>query len=212
MKYAFALMVMMLTGCTSVSGVIGAPNMLDVAPKDEAQLAYPTWGGEVVGEPQATPQQMEEPTTPRKMMPATTMKRVESLEDFLNRSQIQYQMLPGSHIMLQLTDSIQFKTGSAQVRGSSASWIRHLGHYLSYRPDIDLVIDGHADSSGSANFNDTLSQKRAEQVKRILQKANMPHSRIYTRGYGELAPACNNASYTGKACNRRVELTLIVTR
>jgi outer membrane protein OmpA-like peptidoglycan-associated protein len=86
-----------------------------------------------------------------------------------------------------------------------------VGSYLATQPGIDVVIDGHADSTGAPNFNDSLSLKRAKAVKQQLVRNKVPMHSIFTRGYGEYVPACSNTTREGKACNRRVEVLFIVS-
>ncbi|MGL0934792.1 OmpA family protein [Vibrio vulnificus] len=190
----------LLSGCANL---IVPPNMLDVAPKTNEELVYPEWGGEEVSPP---------PPSPQMMQAQKPQVQSDSLQSFLQRNAIQYQILPGDHIMIHLTETIHFKTGSAEVSPVSARWIGLLGNYLNQRSDVDIVIDGHADSTGATGFNNSLSERRAEEVKKQLLMSRVPESRVYTRGYGEYLPACSNTSINGRKCNRRVELMLIVTK
>ncbi|ELN6932252.1 OmpA family protein [Vibrio navarrensis] len=200
MRTSLSLLCILLSGCSSL---IAPPNMLDTAPKNEEALIYPDWGGEVKT-------QAEQPVT-REVTPKRSETR-ESLQAFLQRNRIEYQLLPGNHMMIHLTEIIHFKTASAEVSADSTRWIGLLGDYLSSREDIDIVIDGHADSTGTSGFNNSLSERRAEEVKKQLLMSQVPEHRVYTRGYGEYLPACSNRSINGRKCNRRVELTLIFTR
>ncbi len=113
--------------------------------------------------------------------------------------------------MVRLKDQVHFQTGSAQLSLQSIDWLRSLGHYLAGRTDVDVVIDGHADSTGTVSFNDTLSEKRAREVEKQLLATSIPRQRVFSRGFGEHVPQCSNATSRGKACNRRVELMLIVS-
>lgn len=177
--------------------------MLDTAPKTEEALIYPDWGGEVKAQP--------EPPVTREVTPKRSETR-ETLQAFLQRNRIEYQLLPGNHMMIHLSEIIHFKTASAEVSADSVQWIGLLGNYLSSRDDIDVVIDGHADSTGTSGFNNSLSERRADEVKKQLLMSRVPERRVYTRGYGEYLPACSNRSINGRKCNRRVELMLIVTQ
>lgn len=113
--------------------------------------------------------------------------------------------------MVKLKDTVKFETGSSQVSSNSQQWLSMMGSYLASEPSIDIVIDGHADSTGVANFNDRLSMNRAKAVKNTLVKNNVAMDSIFTRGYGEYVPACTNQTKVGKACNRRVEVLFIVS-
>ncbi|MEF1341674.1 OmpA family protein, partial [Vibrio rotiferianus] len=136
---------------------------------------------------------------------------VTSLEMYLDRNQIAHEVLAGENVMIRLKEKINFQFDSSRLSANSQSWIQNLGQYLSSRPDVDVVIDGHADSSGAESYNEGLSERRAKEVESQLLTM-IPRQRLFSRGFGELVPKCSNSSSIGKACNRRVELMLIVNQ
>jgi OOP family OmpA-OmpF porin len=71
--------------------------------------------------------------------------------------------------------------------------------------DIDLVLEGHTDSSGSDDYNMSLSDRRAKAVKaKLVSDYGIPADRVSAMGYGETQPAASNATDEGRARNRRV--------
>ncbi len=180
-------------------------NILDTAPRTNSELRHPEWGYAPTSYVSA-PRQTTQATSSMGKKPQGVM----SLEMFLNRHQIAHETISGEHLMIRLEEQVHFQTGSAKLSSQSQDWIRNLGHYLSGRTDVDVVIDGHADSTGAASFNDSLSEKRAREVEKQLLATSLPRQRVFSRGFGEYVPQCSNATSTGKACNRRVELMLIV--
>ncbi len=72
--------------------------------------------------------------------------------------------------------------------------------------DSLLVIDGHADSVGTDEYNQALSERRAAAVYQYLLDAGIDASRMTTRGYGEQQPVSSNATVQGRALNRRAEV------
>ncbi len=180
-------------------------NILDTAPRTNSELRHPEWGYAPTSYVSA-PRQTTQATSSMGKKPQGVM----SLEMFLNRHQIAHETISGEHLMIRLKEQVHFQTGSAKLSSQSQDWIRNLGHYLSDRTDVDVVIDGHADSTGAASFNDSLSEKRAREVEKQLLATSLPRQRVFSRGFGEYVPQCSNATSTGKACNRRVELMLIV--
>ncbi|MGB1319791.1 MAG: OmpA family protein [Vibrio gallaecicus] len=201
MKYLAIVFSLALTGCQ----VMQFESMLETAPKTNYDVLYPDWGAV---------QQPVQQNAPQKKTIANNYgshaSMGDSLEVFLRQHRIDYELLPGDHIMVKLSDHINFNTGSATPPNYN-QWLDILGDYLAKRTDIDVVIEGHTDNTGSDYINDPLSEKRAKQIKARLEKNNVLSSSIYTRGFGEYVPACNNQSSQGKACNRRVELMLIVS-
>ncbi|SUP36969.1 membrane protein [Vibrio owensii] len=205
MKHWFLVTCGFLAGCGSInSDMVPGGNMLDTAPRTNSELRHPEWG--YAKSYASTPRYVAQaPSTMGKKSQGVT-----SLEMFLNRHQIAHETISGDHLMVRLKEQVHFQTGSARLSSQSEDWLRNLGHYLAGRTDVDVVIDGHADSTGAATFNDSLSEKRAREVEKQLLATSLPRQRVFSRGFGEYVPQCSNATASGKACNRRVELMLIV--
>ncbi|MCZ6694542.1 MAG: OmpA family protein, partial [Bacteroidetes bacterium] len=77
-------------------------------------------------------------------------------------------------------------------------------------PSILILIEGHTDNTNTEDYNNILSQLRAEAVKQYLVNKGVPLVRIDTKGYGEYMPIADNFTEEGKILNRRV--TFKITR
>lgn len=75
-----------------------------------------------------------------------------------------------------------------------------------------LIAVGHTDSIGSEQYNQGLSERRANSVKNYLVTKGIAADRIYTEGKGESSPVASNATREGRAQNRRVEIEIVGTR
>lgn len=76
----------------------------------------------------------------------------------------------------------------------------------------ELLIHGHTDSVGSADYNLTLSQKRADTIKKYLvRRLGASSGRIVAKGFGESKPIASNGNFQGKRLNRRVSFILVKT-
>ena len=75
-----------------------------------------------------------------------------------------------------------------------------------------IIAVGHTDSRGSDAYNQKLSQRRAEAVKKYLVGKGIEANRVYTEGKGEKQPVADNKTKEGKAKNRRVEIEVVGTR
>ncbi|MFW7523490.1 OmpA family protein [Vibrio ostreicida] len=203
MKYLALPILLLLTGCGNLVKEVRylSDDMLETAPKTDYEVRYPQWRDA----PKFATSDVEGP------LGQARTTSYGDLQSFLTKNGVDYEVLPGNHIMVKLTDTIKFTTGSSRVQPNSAYWLDMMGRYLSTQPAIDVVIDGHADNTGATKFNDGLSMRRAAAVKQQLVRNNVAMNAIYTRGYGESVPACNNNTRAGKACNRRVEVLFIVS-
>lgn len=102
---------------------------------------------------------------------------------------------------------VNFELNSDALRSNSADILDKVAASLRDWPNVRVEIGGHTDSSGSAKYNQTLSERRANSVKAYLMGKGIDGSRLVTRGYGEEKPIADNSTEAGMAQNRRVELT-----
>ncbi|MEM0385219.1 MAG: OmpA family protein [Nitrososphaeria archaeon] len=101
---------------------------------------------------------------------------------------------------------ILFVLDSAVIRPESRPVLEEMVSLLRSEPGWKLMIEGHTDSTGTAAYNQNLSEKRAAAVKDYLTAAGIPAERLQTVGYGATRPVADNATEAGRAQNRRVEL------
>ena len=78
---------------------------------------------------------------------------------------------------------------------------------LSSQPDLSIVIQGHADSTGPEEYNQKLSERRAQAVYDYFSSRGVSPERMQTLGYGETQPVADNSTAQGRSLNRRVEIT-----
>lgn len=105
-------------------------------------------------------------------------------------------------------EGVRFATNSDELVGESTDILDAAAKTLSAYPDLNVEVAGHTDSQGSATFNQTLSEKRAEAVKQYLIRKGIAADLLTAKGYGEAEPVADNATAAGRAANRRVELRL----
>jgi len=103
---------------------------------------------------------------------------------------------------------VMFDTNSDVLHAGAVNRLDPLIAYLHSNPATLVRIEGHTDSTGSAERNTTLSLGRAEAVKRSLQANGTVANTITTVGYGQEKPIASNATISGREQNRRVEITL----
>ncbi len=111
---------------------------------------------------------------------------------------------------IELTEMIQFKKDSDEIRGTqSFEILKIVTAVLVANPDLRISIEGHTDNKGSAKHNRELSKKRAEAVKTYLADHGVAEDRLETVGWGPDKPIADNRTKSGRAENRRVEFIII---
>jgi len=101
---------------------------------------------------------------------------------------------------------VLFDTGQATLKPGAVLEINRLAQFLQQTPNSQVTIEGHTDSTGSANFNEMLSQQRAEAVRGALVSAGADPSRVTAVGMGPSLPVASNDTAAGRQQNRRVEI------
>jgi len=106
--------------------------------------------------------------------------------------------------------SVHFGFDKAVLTGKAKQALDELGGDITNAKHYIVVVDGNTDSTGPADYNYQLSQRRAAAVIQYLaEKYDVPAHKIYVIGLGKDKPAASNASNTGRAKNRRVDVHLM---
>jgi len=108
-----------------------------------------------------------------------------------------------------LTDSkINFETGNAEISANSLTLLGRIVTTAKRCPDASFEVAGHTDNTGNANYNMTLSTKRAQSVVTYLVNQGLPATQFNANGYGPTKPIATNSTVQGRAQNRRIEFKL----
>ena len=107
-----------------------------------------------------------------------------------------------------VTQSISFKTASAELTDISFASLDQVVHLMSENPTVKLELRGHTDNTGDQESNLKLSTDRAMSVKAYLAANGIDSARISARGYGSTVPISDNSTAEGRALNRRVEMEI----
>lgn len=115
----------------------------------------------------------------------------------------------GEALKITFDSGILFATNSSTVSEASKSALRNFSTSLKANPDTNIQIIGHTDNTGSVDYNQTLSEKRAKSVYDYLMNQGVSADRMVFEGKGVHQPVANNSTAEGRALNRRVEITIV---
>ncbi len=111
-------------------------------------------------------------------------------------------------IILELNDKVLFDLGKSNLTTNSKRSLDKVVEIFAKYPDTNIEIQGHTDNTGSDEFNQTLSEQRAQSVYNYLTSKNISGSRLRTKGFGENAPKYSNDTETNRSQNRHVEFLI----
>ena len=118
----------------------------------------------------------------------------------------------GDNITLNMPGSVTFAFDKAEVQSRFYPVLDNVAGTLQQYNQTIIEVAGHTDSVGSDAYNQQLSQQRAEAVASYLNSRGVMRDRMITVGAGESHPVASNDTDTGRAENRRVEITLVPVR
>ena len=115
----------------------------------------------------------------------------------------------GDNIRLVMPSNITFGVDRYEVRPEFYSTLESVAIVLKEFNKTNIRIAGHTDSTGSSEYNQTLSERRASSVGQLLISQGVVSGRIWSTGYGERYAIASNDTASGRQANRRVELELV---
>lgn len=114
----------------------------------------------------------------------------------------------GDNLKLIMPGDITFATDSASISSDFNPILNDVATVVNEYEKTVLLIKGHTDDTGSEQYNQSLSERRAQSVKNLLTTFNVNTKRISTVGMGEYQPKVPNTSAQNRQMNRRVELEI----
>lgn len=115
----------------------------------------------------------------------------------------------GDNITLNMPGNVTFATNSSDLSPAFFDVLSSVSKVLAEFDQTVVEVAGHTDSSGSEDYNQGLSERRAGSVAHYLQSQGIINERLLTVGLGESMPVADNSLSSGKQLNRRVEITMV---
>ncbi|MBN2523888.1 MAG: OmpA family protein [Bacteroidales bacterium] len=104
-----------------------------------------------------------------------------------------------------VSNGIRFESGKSAIKPESMGVINEIHELMEEHPDVKFSVEGHTDNVGDEDYNQKLSEQRAEAVVNKLIEMGLSKDRFVSKGHGESQPVASNDTAEGKASNRRVE-------
>lgn len=114
----------------------------------------------------------------------------------------------GDEIQLVMPGSITFATNEDRIDSAFYQTLNDVSGVLRQYDQTLIQVEGHTDSTGSLEYNQQLSQRRAQSVAQYLMNAGVSSMRVTTRGFGPTMPVATNDTAQGRSMNRRVEIKI----
>jgi outer membrane protein OmpA-like peptidoglycan-associated protein len=118
---------------------------------------------------------------------------------------------PDGSLKVNIPSAISFDTNSYAIKPSFAPVLAQVSQTLTQHPELVAQVVGHTDSTGQPQYNQTLSQERAQSVAQYLAQHGVASQRLSAEGRGQSQPIADNGAEAGRAQNRRVEVYLRAT-
>ncbi|ALI98319.1 OmpA family protein [Rufibacter tibetensis] len=135
-------------------------------------------------------------------------KQAEELEREMKNAEVER---VGEGIKVTFDAGLLFATNSAELQSSSRADIQKLAETLKKYPGTNVLIEGHADNTGTDAINQPLSERRAQAVANYAISLGVEPNRLQTRGYGSTQPVADNTTAAGRQQNRRVEVAIFAS-
>ena len=109
-----------------------------------------------------------------------------------------------------LPSAALFEVGKSSLNAAEAGpYLDRIAHLVTTKSDKAIVLEGHADSIGSMESNQRLSEARAAEIGKALITRGVPEQRVQTAGFSSRRPVASNSTEEGRRLNRRVEVVLL---
>ncbi|MCP4316211.1 MAG: OmpA family protein [Hyphomicrobiales bacterium] len=115
----------------------------------------------------------------------------------------------GNSLVLNMPSNVTFATDQSQIDPGFYSTLNSVAIVLNKYNQSLIDVYGFTDSTGSAQYNLDLSQRRAQSISSYLSAQGIDRRRMYVVGFGQERPVATNASAAGRAQNRRVEIQIV---
>ncbi len=126
----------------------------------------------------------------------------------VNVGAIEIQKVNQNNLLITMTSHTAFDTNSTEIKAGFVTTMDKIANVVVHYGKTHLTIVGHTDNVGSNQYNQTLSERRAQAVADYLRNKGVITQRLEPTGRGETSPRATNATEEGRRLNRRVEIII----
>lgn len=138
--------------------------------------------------------------------------KIKRLAGLFDPKQVEILLTPDADVILRMK-ALNFRSGSAVIPPAAYTMLDAAVKSIEIFPDRRVRVEGHTDSIGSNQYNQALSERRANAVRDyLLQRLPQGHPGVIAVGYGEEKPIANNETAEGRKKNRRIDIVLLAPR
>ncbi|WMI66538.1 OmpA family protein [Aestuariibaculum sp. YM273] len=135
-------------------------------------------------------------------------KQAQQIEEEIPGAQVE-RVDEGIVVTFDETSGVYFDTEKYNINAASQATLNKLIGVFKEYPDTNILVVGHTDSAGAAEYNMTLSKNRANAVTSYLKANGISSGRLTTNWFGEEQPIADNSTAEGRAKNRRVNVAIV---
>ncbi len=132
-----------------------------------------------------------------------------ALADEISSGMISIEQMPNNELLVRMTGATTFEIDSDRIQPGFFSTMDKISAIVRKYGKTELMIAGHTDSTGSAEHNQLLSERRAGAVAGYMESDGVLPQRIISRGFGKAQPIASNETEAGRQLNRRVDITIV---
>lgn len=111
-------------------------------------------------------------------------------------------------LIVTMAEAVLFDVNSASLKPGAKDNLLQMADVMVRYPDDDILVKGHTDTTGSEEYNQKLSERRAKAVKNFLILKGVSARQVSAIGFGETMPIASNDTAEGRQKNRRVEIEI----
>jgi len=135
-------------------------------------------------------------------------RQAQKIEEVLPGAEVE-RVGEGILVVLDEKSGVNFAFDSAELTSATRVNLDKLAEVFLEYPDTEIALQGHTDSKGAEEYNQKLSERRAESVANYLASQGVDRARMVAEGFGERSPRFTNDTAEGRSKNRRVEFAIV---